>query len=110
MASKPKPPNGPSLAEDTLRSVVRATPYDLVVLWTEDGVNEADYDQVHNLAEDIAESTGAVLAVLPRRVVGDVTSYSLLEAFALRDQLEEIAKQLDTVLMAMTDQQSQGDA
>jgi len=91
-------------------TTVRAGPYDLVILWTEGGVSDVDLEEVHEMAVSLAESTGSILAVLPRRVFHDVTSHSLLEALALRQQLKDIAGELDEVILAMTAEQSQGDA
>ena len=91
-------------------TVVRATPYDLVVLWTEDGVSEADMGEVYELADAFSESTGAILAVLPRRVFGEVSSYSLMGALSLRAELGQILGELDEVILAMTAEQSRGEA
>mgnify|MGYP004147843545 CR=1 FL=1 len=91
-------------------TTVRSGPYDLVILWTEDGVSDEDLDEVHELAGAIAESTGSILAVLPRRVFGDVTSHSLLGAIDLRSRLKDILGELDEVILAMTAEQAQGDA
>ena len=90
-------------------TTVRAGPYDLVILWTED-VSHEDLEEVHEMAVSLAESTGSILAVLPRRVFADVTSHSLLDAIGLRQQLKDIAGELDEVILAMTAEQAQGDA
>ena len=90
--------------------MVRATPYDLVVLWTEDGVSEADVAEVYEMADALAESTGAILAVLPRKVFNEVSSYSLLEALTLRAELGKITEQLDDVIASMAVNQSRGEA
>lgn len=116
MSRKPPPTKDPTADRETIEglreavTVVRATPYDLVVLWTEEGVSEADVAEVYEMADALAESTGAILAVLPRKVFGEVSSYSLLEAMTLRTELGKIVEQLDDVIVSMATNQSRGEA
>ena len=84
-------------------TVIRATPYDLVVLWSQDGTSEQDRDSLQYMAEGLAESTGAVMAIIPANIVTDVTSHGLLDLIQLRDELDAAIQQLSA-------EQSQGEA
>ncbi len=84
-------------------TTIRATPYDLVVLWSQDGLTEHDMDALQDMAEGIADSTGAIMAVIPTNIIADATSHDLLDLIQLRDELDAAIQRLST-------EQSCGDA
>lgn len=81
---------------------VRATPYDLVVLWSQDDLSEHDMDALQVIAEGLADSTGSILAVIPESVITDASSHGLESLCQLRDELDE-------VIQRMTAEQCAGD-
>jgi hypothetical protein len=83
---------------------VRATPYDLVILWSEPGISDRDLDCLTDLAEGLADTTDCVaVAIVPSDVLTNMTAHGLESLLRLRDHLDE-------TIEAMTIAQSCGDA
>jgi hypothetical protein len=83
---------------------VRATPYDMVILWSEPGCSDRDMDCLTDLAEGLAESTDCVaVAIVPSDVLTNVTAHGLESLVRLRDHLDEA---IETMII----EQSCGDA
>jgi len=83
---------------------VRATPYDLVILWAQEGLPDEDRDALQDLAEDLADTTDCVaVAVVPDRVLHSASSHDLVSLIRLRDHLDE-------VIATLSSEQSVGDA
>jgi hypothetical protein len=75
---------------------VRATPYDLVILWAQDNLSDEDMDALQVIAEGLAESTGSRLAVIPDSVLSDASSHGLMSLVDLRDELDEVIQRMST--------------
>ena len=69
---------------------IRATPYDMVILWSEPGVSDWDMAYLADLAEDLAEVTGCVaVALVPSDIVTNVTAHGLDSLLRLRAHLDD---------------------
>lgn len=85
-----------SLRETIACTRVRATPYDLVILWAQDNLSDEDMDALQVIAEGLAESTGSRLAVIPDSVLSDASSHGLMSLVDLRDELDEVIQRMST--------------
>jgi hypothetical protein len=69
---------------------LRATPYDMVILWSEPGCSDRDMDCLTDLAEGLADTTDCVaVAIVPSDVLTNVTAHGLDSLLRLRDHLDE---------------------
>lgn len=69
---------------------LRATPYDMVILWSEPGTSDRNMACLADLAEDLADSTGCVaVAVVPSDILTNVTAHGLDSLLRLRAHLDE---------------------
>jgi len=91
-------------SEDISVTRVRATPYDLLILWSESNLPEEDQDALEILASDLADSTDCVaVAIVPDHVLRSVSSHDLVSLIRLRDILDE-------TIVTLSTEQSIGDA
>ena len=75
---------------------IRATPYDLVILWSHDNLSDEDMDALQVIAEGLAETTGSRLAVIPETILTDASSHGLVSLVNLRDELDEVIQRMST--------------
>ena len=75
---------------------LRATPHDVVILWTDDSITESDMEAVQVIAEGLAADTGSVLAVIPESVLTGASSHGLASMCQLRDELDEVIQKMST--------------
>lgn len=90
-------PSKDAVTENLAVTRVRATPYDLVILWSQEGLPDEDMDALHDLAHDLADTTDCVaVAVVPDRVLHSASSHDLVSLIRLRDHLDEAIVTLST--------------
>ena len=87
--TKARPP-GERVTEPVSVTRVRATPYDMVILWSEPGLSIQSMDSLTDLAEGLAESTDCVaVAIVPSDVLTNVTAHGLDSLLRLRAHLDD---------------------
>jgi hypothetical protein len=69
---------------------VRATPYDMVILWSQPGLSDLNMECLTDLAEGLADTTDCVaVAIVPSDVLTNVTAHGLDSLLRLRAHLDE---------------------